>query len=304
MTKTLIVVLGATGVGKTELSLRLAEYFGSPIISSDSRQLYRDLTIGTAAPTAEQLSRVKHFFVEILNLDEYYSAARFEEEAIALLERLFQQRDVVVMAGGSMMYIDAVCKGIDRLPTVSDEVRQMMKRRLAEEGLEALCRELKIRDPKHYEEVDLKNPKRVVHALEICYMTGGPYSALRTRTVKKRPFRLIKIGLRRDREELYDRINRRVEEMMAAGWEAEARRVYPFRHFNSLNTVGYKELFRYFDGELTLTEAVEKIKQSTRIYSRKQYTWFKRDPEIRWFHPDQAEDILNYIDAQLNNGHA
>lgn len=299
MAKSLIVLIGATGVGKTELSLRLAERLKCPILSSDSRQLYRDLEIGTATPTPEQLSRVRHYFVKTLGLEEYYSAARFEEEVLSLLDRLFLSLDTVVMTGGSMMYIDAVCKGIDLLPTVSSDVRQTMKRRLETEGLEALCRELEQLDPDHYGEVDLKNPKRVVHALEICHMTGRSYSSLRTNRVKERPFRIVKVGLARDRAELYDRINSRVDQMIAGGLVDEACRVYPFRHFNSLNTVGYKELFRFFDGELTLPEAIEKIKQSTRIYSRKQMTWFKRDPDIVWFHPDCTDEIITYIDNRL-----
>lgn len=288
---TLIVLTGPTGVGKTELSLSLAEHFGTSIISADSRQLYADLKIGTAAPTPEQLARVPHYFVGTLQLTDYYSAAQYETDVLAQLEKLYRTHDTVVLTGGSMMYIDAVCKGIDDIPTVNSETRELMLTRYKEEGLETLCAELKLLDPEYYKTVDLKNPKRVIHALEICYMTGKTYTSFRTRTPKKRPFRIVKIGLTRDREELYDRINRRVDQMMQDGLLEEARRVYPYKHLNSLNTVGYKEIFHYLDGEWSLDFAIEKIKQNSRIYSRKQMTWFKRDPNITWFHPDQREEI-------------
>ena len=281
----LLVLIGPTGVGKTELSLRLAERYHTCIVSADSRQLYADLKIGTAAPTPEQLARVEHHLVGTLQLADYYSAARYEEEVMNLLPRLFVKHPVVLLTGGSMMYVDAVCKGIDDIPTVDDETRRFLLQRYEEEGLERLCAELKLLDPEYYVEVDLRNPKRVIHALEICYMTGKTYTSFRTRQVKERPFRMVKVGLTRDREELYRRINLRVDQMMADGLLEEALRVYPYRSLNSLNTVGYKELFKYFDGEWTLDFAVEKIKQNSRIYSRKQMTWFKRDADIRWFHP-------------------
>ena len=300
MTKTLIVLIGPTGVGKTELSLSIAEHFGTCIVSSDSRQLYADLKIGTAAPTSEQLARVTHHFVGTLNLTDYYNAAQYEAEVMSKLEELFQQNDVVVLTGGSMMYIDAICKGIDDIPTVDSETRELMMQRYEEEGLEKLCSELRILDPEYYQTVDLKNPKRVIHALEICYMTGKTYTSFRTQNTKARPFRIIKIGLTRDREELYDRINRRVDEMMKEGLLEEAKSVYEYKHLNSLNTVGYKELFNYLDGEWTLDFAIEKIKQNSRIYSRKQMTWFKRDKEITWFHPDQKKEIMNHINNLLS----
>jgi len=301
MTKTLLVLIGPTGVGKTELSLRLAEKFGSPIISSDSRQLYADLKIGTAAPTPEQLNRISHYFVGTLKLTDYYSAAQYETEVLKLLDELFLTKDVLVMTGGSMMYVDAVCKGIDDIPTVDKDTRELLIHKYGTEGLENLCAELKLLDPEYYKIVDLKNPKRVVHALEICYMTGKTYTSFRTRSAKERPFRIIKIGLTRDREELYERINRRVDIMMEEGLLDEARSVYPYKQLNSLNTVGYKELFNYFDGIWELPFAIEKIKQNSRIYSRKQITWFKRDEDIAWFHPDQEEEILTYIQKMLNN---
>ena len=297
---TLIVLLGPTGVGKTELSLRVASHVGSPIISADSRQLYKELVIGTAAPTAEQLARVKHYFVGTLSLTDYYNASQFEEEVLLCLENLFPSTSNVVMTGGSMMYIDAVCNGIDELPTVSQEIRTNLMKRFEVEGLDPIREDLKRLDPQHYNEVDLNNYKRVIHALEICLMTGRPYSELRTNTKKTRPFRIIKIGLTRDREELCDRINARVDQMMRDGLLEEARHVYPYKHLNSLNTVGYKEMFNYLDGEWPLDFAIEKIKRNSRVYARKQMTWFKRDKEINWFHPDNIEGILTFLDEQLN----
>ena len=297
---TLIVLLGPTGVGKTELSLRLASHVGSPIISADSRQLYKELVIGTAAPTAEQLARIKHYFVGTLSLTDYYNASQFEEEVLLCLENLFPSTSNVVMTGGSMMYIDAVCNGIDELPTVSQEIRTNLMKRFEVEGLDPIQEDLKRLDPQHYNEVDLNNYKRVIHALEICLMTGRPYSELRTNTKKTRPFRIIKIGLTRDREELCDRINARVDQMMRDGLLEEARHVYPYKHLNSLNTVGYKEMFNYLDGEWPLDFAIEKIKRNSRVYARKQMTWFKRDKEINWFHPDNIEGILTFLDEQLN----
>lgn len=296
---TLIVLIGPTGVGKTELSLKIAEHCHTEIISSDSRQLYADLKIGTAAPTPEQLKRVPHHFVGTLQLTDYYSAARYEEEVMEKLKELFQTHSSVVMTGGSMMYIDAVCKGIDDIPTIDSDTRELMLKRYEKEGLEALCAELKLLDPEYYAQVDVKNPKRVIHALEICYMTGKTYTSFRTRSQKKRPFNILKIGLRREREELYERINRRVDLMMEEGLLEEAKRVYPYRSLNSLNTVGYKELFKFLDGEWELPFAIEKVKQNSRIYSRKQMTWFKRDADITWFHPEQETEIMEYISRQI-----
>ncbi len=296
---TLIVLIGPTGVGKTELSLQLAEAFNTCIVSADSRQLYADLKIGTAAPTPEQLQRVKHYMVGTLGLTDYYSAAQYETEVMKLLNELFKEKKVVLLTGGSMMYVDAVCKGIDDIPTVDADTRSLMLQKYETEGLEHLCSELKLLDPEYYQIVDLKNPKRVIHALEICYMTGKTYTSFRTQQKKERPFRIVKVGLTREREELYDRINRRVDQMMADGLLDEARSVYAHKEYNSLNTVGYKELFKYMDGEWTLDFAIEKIKQNSRIYSRKQMTWFKRDTDIRWFHPEQETEILSYLRSQV-----
>lgn len=298
--KTLIVLIGPTGVGKTELSLRLAEHYHTCIISADSRQLYTDLKIGTAAPTPEQLQRVKHHFAGTLQLTDYYSAAQYEAEVLKLLDTLFIEQDTVLLTGGSMMYVDAVCKGIDDIPTVDAETRRLMLHKYETEGLDNLCAELKLLDPEYYRIVDLKNPKRIVHALEICYMTGKTYTSFRTQQRKERPFHIIKIGLTRDREELYDRINRRVDSMIEEGLIEEAKRVYPYRALNSLNTVGYKEIFKYLEGEWTLPFAIDKIKQNSRIYSRKQMTWFKKDEEIRWFHPKQETEILAYLRSVIS----
>jgi len=281
--KTLIVLLGPTGVGKTELSLKLAKILDSPILSADSRQLYKELAIGTAAPAPEEQEQIKHYFVGTLQLTDYYSASQFEEDAMTLLADLFQTHDNVLMSGGSMMYIDAVCKGIDDIPAIDEMLRADLKDLYNKEGIEPIRQQLKLLDPVFYRQVDLQNHKRVIHALEICLMAGKPYSSLRTQKAKIRPFRILKIGLQREREELYDRINRRVDKMMEQGLLEEARSVYHLRHLNSLNTVGYKELFKTFSGEWSLEFAIEKIKQNTRIYSRKQMAWFKRDHEIRWF---------------------
>lgn len=296
---TLVILLGPTGVGKTALSFALAERLGSPILSADSRQLYAEIPIGTAAPTKEEQEQVKHYFIGTHHLTDYYSAAQYEIDVLRLTEELFQSHETLLLTGGSMMYIDAVCKGIDDIPTVDDVTRRTLLDRYEQEGLEPLVNELRLLDPEYYRIVDLKNPKRVIHALEICYMTGRTYTSFRTQTTKERPFRIVKIGLRREREELYERINCRVDQMVANGLVDEARKVYPYRHLNSLNTVGYKELFAYFDGDCTLEFAIEKIKQNSRIYSRKQMTWFRRDDSIRWFHPDEVEAILSYATTSL-----
>lgn len=297
--KTLVVVLGPTGVGKTELCLTVAEHLGIDIINADSRQIFAELPIGTAAPTQEQQQRVHHHFVGNHHLNDYYSASIYEEEVMALLRDKFERGDVAMLTGGSMMYIDAVCNGIDDIPTIDDATRQMMKARLEAEGLPALVEELRRLDPEHYQIVDKNNPRRVVHALEICYMTGKTYTSFRTNSKKERPFRVLKIGLNRDRGELYERINQRVLDMMDAGLEDEARHCYPLKGLNSLNTVGYREMFDYFDGLTDRAEAIRCIQSNSRRYMRKQLTWFKKDPEIEWFHPDNVKEIINYIDTHL-----
>lgn len=280
--KTLLVLLGPTGVGKTSWSIKVAEELGCPIISADSRQIYKGMTIGTAAPNEEQLQRVQHYFVGKLLPEEYYSASEFETDVLNLLQDLHKMHNTVVMVGGSMMYIDAVCKGIDDIPTIDEKLRADIKELYDKEGIDPIRKQLKILDPQFYNEVDLKNPKRVIHALEICLMAGKPYSSLRTNPQKKRPFKIVKIGINRDRDDLYDRINKRVDIMMKDGLLDEAKGFYPIRHLNSLNTVGYKELFEYFDGNCTLEFAIDKIKQHSRNYARKQLSWFRRDKEINW----------------------
>lgn len=299
--QTLFVIIGPTGVGKTETCLQVAEHLNTPIVNADSRQIFKEIPIGTAAPTAEQRQRVWHYFVGTHSIADYYSAAMYEADVMSLLPRLFKEShsSSALLSGGSMMYVDAVCKGIDDIPTINDETRELMKRRLAEEGLEALVEELRQLDPEHWAIVDKHNPRRVIHALEICHMTGKTYTSFRTNSVKQRPFRIVKIGLNRKREELYERINLRVLQMMELGLEQEARSMYPLRHLNALNTVGYKELFQHFDGGIPLEEAVRQIQSNTRRYMRKQLTWFKRDEEIRWFHPDKIKEILNYVDSFL-----
>ena len=298
--KTLIVILGPTGVGKTELCLSLAEHLGTPIVNADSRQIFAELPIGTAAPTAEQQKRVKHYFVGNRHIEDYYSAAQYEADVMKLLnEDIFKNHDVALLTGGSMMYIDAVCNGIDDIPTVRDDIREWMKARLANEGLDTLVEELKNLDPEHWAIVDKKNPRRVVHALEICHQTGKTYTSFRTNKKKSRPFRIVKIGLNRDRSELYDRINQRVHVMMQEGLETEARGVYAYRDQTALRTVGYKEMFAYFDGTIDLHEAVRQIQSHSREYMRKQLTWFKRDETIQWFHPDNIKEIIKYVDSCL-----
>ena len=297
--KTLVVITGPTGIGKTDLALMLAEQYHTPIVNADSRQIYRDMPIGTAAPKPEQLSRVKHYFVGTLGLDASYHAARFETEALAVLDQVFAERDIAILSGGSMLYIDAVCRGIDAMPDIRPEVRHQMKQRLEREGLEALAAELALLDPVYHAECDLCNPVRVVHALEVCHQTGRPFSSFRTSRAKERPFRILKIGLRRERAELFSRIAARVGEMQAEGLVDEARRLLPYRHFKALNTVGYKELFAHFDGLWSLEQALEKISRNTRVYAKKQMTWLQKDTSVNWFHPEDSDGITKFL---LENG--
>ncbi|MFA7104335.1 MAG: tRNA (adenosine(37)-N6)-dimethylallyltransferase MiaA [Dysgonamonadaceae bacterium] len=298
--KTLLVLLGPTGVGKTDWSILLAEKIGCPILSADSRQIYKGMTIGTAAPTGEQLNRVKHYFVGKLSPDEYYSASLFEDEAVEMIQDLHKQHDTVIMSGGSMLYIDAVCNGIDEIPTVDDALRLEIQELYKKEGIDPIRNQLRLLDPEFYNVVDLKNPKRIIHALEICLMSGKPYSLLRTNKKKPRPFRIVKVGFNRDRDELYSRINQRVDIMIQDGLLEEARGFYPNRQLNSLNTVGYKELFDYFDGNNTLEYAIDKIKQHSRNYARKQITWFKRDKDINWINlSDPNINVLDTIESLL-----
>ncbi|MDE5570573.1 MAG: tRNA (adenosine(37)-N6)-dimethylallyltransferase MiaA [Prevotella sp.] len=291
----LIVITGPTAVGKTALTLEIAKHYGIPVINADSRQVYRELKIGTASPTVEQMEQVRHYFVDAKSIHDYYNASMYEQEVTELLNTLFDSSPIQLLSGGSMMYIDAVCNGIDDIPTVRDDIREELKRRYQEEGLEPLCEDLKRLDLEHYQLVDRQNYRRVIHALEICYQTGKTYTSFRTQAKKQRPFQIIKIGLNRDRQELYDRINQRVDDMMSSGLLEEARAMYPYKDVNALNTVGYKELFDYFSGRWSLEEAVERIKGNTRRYARKQLTWYKRDESVTWFHPSQQQEILNFI---------
>ena len=292
---TLIVITGPTAVGKTALTIEIAQRYGIPVINADSRQIYRELKIGTAAPTDEQLRAAKHYFVGTKSICDYYNASMYEQEVLELLDTQFKSHNIQLLSGGSMMYIDAVCNGIDDIPTIRDDIREEMKRRYQEEGLEALCEDLKRLDPEHYQIVDLQNYRRVIHALEICYQTGRTYTSFRKQEKKERPFRIVKIGLNRERDILYNRINARVDEMMENGLLEEAQSLYNQRQLNALNTVGYKEMFDYMDGRWPLEEAVERMKGNTRRYARKQLTWFKRDSEVKWFDPDNKDEILKYI---------
>lgn len=283
----MLVILGPTGVGKTELSLQMAEFFGCPILSSDSRQIFKEMKIGTAMPTPRQLARVKHYFIATHSIFDTYSAGQYEADALQLMETLFRQHDTLMLVGGSMLYIDAVCKGLDDIPNVPADIREKVKTEYEQNGLEWLQQNLQRLDPVHYAKVDTQNHKRMLHALEVCISAGKPYSSFCTGKVKERPFRIVKIGLNRPRPELYERINKRVDEMMQEGLLAEAQELYPYRHLNPLNTVGYKELFNYMGGTWSLDFAVSMIKQDSRHYAKRQLTWFNADKSIHWFHPDE-----------------
>jgi tRNA dimethylallyltransferase len=297
--KTLIVITGPTGVGKTEATLRIAEHFNVPVINADSRQIFSEIPIGTAAPTAEQQQCVQHYFVGNHHLEDYYSASLYEQDVLNIINS--QHTPISLLSGGSMMYIDAVCNGIDDIPTILPEIREEMIKRLETEGLEQMCNLLRELDPEHWKIVDRNNPRRVIHALEICIQTGKTYTSFRSNTIKERPFNIIKVGLNRDRDELYNRINQRVLDMIEEGMIEEALQVYPKRTLNSLNTVGYKELFEYLDGLTTLDEAIFKIQSNTRRYARKQLTWYKKDTAFQWFNPDNIEEILNYVHTMISN---
>ncbi|HOF55582.1 MAG TPA: tRNA (adenosine(37)-N6)-dimethylallyltransferase MiaA [Prolixibacteraceae bacterium] len=299
MDSTLVVIAGPTGVGKTRVSLETARHFGTEILSADSRQMYREMRIGTAVPSMEELALVRHHFIGNLSISDYYNASRYEEEAIALLNRLFRRSPVVVLTGGSMLYVDAVCNGIDDLPTIDPLIRDQLLRQYHREGIGSLRELVRQLDPEYYRTVDPDNPKRLLHALEICMMTGKPYSSFLKREKKQRSFRILKCGLNMDRKSLYEQINRRVDEMVAAGLEEEARGLFPFRSLNALNTVGYREWFSFFDGACTREEAIAQIKSNTRRYARKQLTWFRRDQAITWFHPDETEKLITFIEKEI-----
>ncbi len=296
---TLVILYGPTGVGKTAVAIHLAKYLHCSIISADSRQLYQGMNIGTAAPTPEEQKQVPHHFVNILAPDEYYNASRYETEVCSKLEELFHSSKVQLLTGGSMLYIDAITHGIDLMPDVDTEIRETLKQRLQQEGIESLRFQLKTLDPHYYHSADVKNPKRVVHALEICLTTGKPYSSFRREAPKERPFKMIKIGLQRERQELYERINQRVIQMIEKGLVEEVKSFLPQRHCNALNTVGYKETFAYLDGEYSLERAVELIQRNSRHYAKKQITWYKNSPDIKWFHPDHLDDMVKHLQASL-----
>ena len=294
--KIVFVLLGPTAVGKTALSLRVAHHLGCPVISADSRQIYKEMPIGTASPSKKIQAIIPHYFIATHSVTDYYSASLFEDEALALINNLHLKYDHLLVCGGSMMYLDALCKGIDEMPTVTPEIRDTLWKQYEEGGYDALLEELKKSDPVYYEKVDRSNYRRVIHALELCRMTGKTYSSYRTSVSKTRPFKICRIGLARERTELFERINNRVDEMIENGFIEEAYQLYPLRHLNALNTLGYKELFAHFSNTLTLPEAIAKIKRNTRIYARKQIAWFKRDSEINWFHPDNEDDVICFID--------
>lgn len=298
-TKTLIVIVGPTGSGKTDLSIRVAEHYTCPIISTDSRQFYRGIPIGTAQPDNEQLERVEHHFIASHELTDDFNCGAYEVAALKRLEELFYKHDTVVAVGGSGLYVKTLCEGMDDLPEVEPALRQQLSDRLKREGLEALAEQLRELDPTFYEVVDRKNPARVLRALEVCIATGKPYSALRTGVKRERPFNIVKIGVTMERAVLYERIDRRVDIMVEAGLEQEARKVYPLRHLNSLQTVGYREMFDYFDGTISRNEAIELIKRNSRRYAKRQLTWFGRDGEIEWFLPSETEKIVEYIDSKV-----
>ena len=302
MKKILTVLLGPTGVGKTEISIEIAERAGTGIISADSRQFYREMKIGTAVPSDEQLKRVKHHFIQFLSVQEYYSASLYERDVLNLLPQLFINNNQAILAGGSGMYIDSVCSGIDDIPDVDPAVREKYTSLYMEEGLEGLRVALKILDPDHYTRVDLRNHKRIIRALEICETTGKPYSSFLKKEKRERDFRIVKIGLNRNRDDLYNRINIRVDQMIKDGLENEARKLYHLRHLNALNTVGYRELFDYFDGIITLDKAIELIKRNSRRYAKRQLTWWGKDKSIVWFEAEDREGIFRYQEQNLKSG--
>jgi tRNA dimethylallyltransferase len=298
---TLLVLLGPTGIGKTDLCINLAKYFGTEIVSADSRQIYRELDIGTAPPSPEQLNEVKHHFVKSHSIFNDYTAGKYETDALKIIEKLFETNEYVWLAGGSGLYIDAVCKGIDNIPETDMELRKTIIKRYENEGIESLCFELMRLDPDIRSILDIRNPQRVMRALEACISSGRPYSSLRKNFEKSRRFNIIKIGLTTERNLLYKRINSRVNSMMDAGLEQEARTLYPFKEFNALKTVGYRELFDYFEGKTSLEEAIELIKRNTRRYAKRQFTWFARYPEIKWFHPYDFVEIIAFIQSVVTN---
>ena len=299
MTKILVVIAGPTGIGKTQAAIELANHFHSEIISSDSRQIFKELKVGTAVPSEQELQKIKHHFIQSHSIFENYNASKYETDVLELLDKLFLRKNIVILAGGSMLYIDAVCKGIDIMPDADMEIREKLKSALKREGLESLRMQLKKIDPEYYSKVDLKNPARIIHTLEIYFTTGKPYTSFLSNSVKKRSFLIIKIGLDCIRSELHDKINRRVDKMMDEGFEQEALSLYPYRDLPALNTVGYKEMFAYFNHDISLEKAVELIKRNTRRYARKQLTWLRGQPEYMWFKPHEMREIIKYVENEI-----
>ncbi len=300
MHKHLIVLTGPTGIGKSITGISLAQHFKTQIISSDSRQIFREMTIGTAVPNLNELATVKHHFVHSHSIFENYNVSKYETEAINTINSAFENNNILLLVGGSMLYIEAVCNGIDAMPDVDPEIRKILIEKLENEGLESLRLQLKVLDPEYYKTVDLKNPNRIIHALEISIMTGKPFSSFRTNNKRIRPFSIVKIGLDCNRNELHKKINLRVDQMITAGLETEAGSLYTFKHLNALNTVGYREFFDFFDGNITREKAIELIKRNTRRYARKQLTWFRNDPDMFWFEPEQINQIINFIENKIN----
>lgn len=296
--KILLVVAGPTAVGKTDTSIALAQYFDTEIISADSRQFFKEMKIGTAVPEPKQLAAVKHHFIQHLSIQDYYNSYDYEQDVLELATEIFAKKDIIVLTGGSMLYIDAVCKGIDEIPTITKAVRESVERQYEQKGLVFMQNVLKELDRTFYESIDLQNPKRVLHAIEVCLQAGQPYSALRKNTPQKRPFHILKIGIHRERENLYERINKRVDLMLEAGLEQEARELFPYRGLNALKTVGYKELFAYFDGDYDRMEAIRLIKRNTRHYAKRQLSWFRKDEDMKWFSPDKVDDIIAYVEQK------
>ena len=301
MQKYLIVITGPTGIGKSKTGVLLAKHFHSEIISADSRQIFREMTIGTAVPTKEELSEVRHHFIHSHSITENYNASRYETEAIELIEKLFATNNILFLVGGSMLYIDAICKGIDEIPDIPAEIRESVQNQFKTEGLESIRLQLKKLDPEYYYSVDLKNHARIIHALEVCLLTGKTYSSFRLNKNKERSFKIIKIGLNCDRKQLHGKINNRVDQMVAHGLEQEARNLFHLRNLNSMNTVGYRELFDYFDGIITKNQAIELIKRNSRRYARKQITWFRNDPDVKWFEPQDYDGIMSYIEILISS---
>jgi tRNA dimethylallyltransferase len=300
MQKYLIVLTGPTGIGKTKTGIKIAQHFKTEIVSADSRQIFKEMAVGTAVPDIEELKAVKHHFIQTHSIKENYNASRYENEALDVIDSILKTSNLVLLVGGSMLYIDAVCQGIDIMPDADPEIRKMLKDKLENEGLESLRFQLKKLDPDYYNTVDLKNPNRIIHALEISIQTGKPYSSFRSNPNKTRPFSIIKIGLNCDRKKLHNRINARVDQMIDEGLENEARNLYHLKHLNALNTVGYRELFAFFDGETTREKAIELIKRNSRRYARKQLTWFRNDIEMNWFEPEQTGEIITFIENQIS----